>query len=332
MPELTGGVATGIGSLPGTDIAEAIALVFGELPELPHLPELPARGPGADLIGRGASLLVDLPVQLYAGRWQTTARPGMDLRRARDFLERDLDALTDARADHDGRVKLAACGPWTLAASLHRNTRGALVADAGAVREIAASLAEGLSAHVAEVASRLPHASVVLQVDEPSLPAALEGTIPTDSGLSRYRPVETDAARAVLSEVIAAVDVPVVVHCCAPDAPIGLLRDAGAAAVALDLSLIDLDVPAAIDPLGEALEAGFGLVAGAVPALPGAEFPSGKAAAETLAELWNRLGLARHRLAEQVIVSPACGLAGATPSYVREALTACREAADRLHG
>ena len=55
------GSATGIGSLPGIDIAEAVKTVFGELP-LPYLPELPARGPGADMIGRSAGLLVDLPI------------------------------------------------------------------------------------------------------------------------------------------------------------------------------------------------------------------------------------------------------------------------------
>ncbi len=39
------GCATGIGSLPGTDPAEAMRIVLGELPDLPHLVELPARGP-----------------------------------------------------------------------------------------------------------------------------------------------------------------------------------------------------------------------------------------------------------------------------------------------
>lgn len=58
------GTATGIGSLPGTDIVEAVKYVFGELPALPHLPELPARGPGADMIGRSAAFLTDLPVEL----------------------------------------------------------------------------------------------------------------------------------------------------------------------------------------------------------------------------------------------------------------------------
>ena len=48
--------------MPGTDPAEALAVVLGELPDLPHLPELPARGVGADLTGRTAALLVDREV------------------------------------------------------------------------------------------------------------------------------------------------------------------------------------------------------------------------------------------------------------------------------
>ena len=58
------GAATGVGSLPGTDVTEAAATVVGELPLLPHLPELPARGVGADMIGRTAALLVDLAVEV----------------------------------------------------------------------------------------------------------------------------------------------------------------------------------------------------------------------------------------------------------------------------
>src|SRR6266496_6596560 len=69
------GSATGIGSLPGTEIAEALRLAFDELPDLPHLPELPARGAGADMIGRGATLLAELPVEIQPSAWRLTARP-----------------------------------------------------------------------------------------------------------------------------------------------------------------------------------------------------------------------------------------------------------------
>src|SRR4051812_50196201 len=87
------GPASGVGSLPGTDPAESMRLVVGELPEFAHLPELPARGAGADLIGRSAALLVDLAVDLTPAGWRLVPRGGMDQRRARGFLERDLDAL-----------------------------------------------------------------------------------------------------------------------------------------------------------------------------------------------------------------------------------------------
>ena len=70
------GAVTGIGSLPGTDPDEAVALILGELPDLPHLPELPARGPGASMIGRGAALLVDLPVEIVPSGWRVTTWPG----------------------------------------------------------------------------------------------------------------------------------------------------------------------------------------------------------------------------------------------------------------
>ncbi len=90
--------ATGLGSLPGTDPAEAARLVLGELPDLPFLPELPGRGAVADLTGRTCALLVDLPVDLQPGGWRLVERPGRDQRRAEDALARDLDALEEAAA------------------------------------------------------------------------------------------------------------------------------------------------------------------------------------------------------------------------------------------
>src|SRR5882757_1459542 len=94
------GVGTGIGSLPGTDPAEAVRIILGELPELPHLPELPARGPGADLVGRTAGLLVDLPVQTTASGWRLGARSGRDSGRAVGYLSADFDAIEEAAAGY----------------------------------------------------------------------------------------------------------------------------------------------------------------------------------------------------------------------------------------
>jgi hypothetical protein len=80
------GSATGIGSMPGTDPAEAMRVVAGELPALPHLPELPDRGPGADLTGRTAGLLVDIPVEVTPRGWRIAERPGRDLARVKAML------------------------------------------------------------------------------------------------------------------------------------------------------------------------------------------------------------------------------------------------------
>jgi methionine synthase II (cobalamin-independent) len=179
---------------------------------------------------------------------------------------------------------------------------------------------------VAEVQKRLPRASILLQLDEPSLPAVMAGRVPTESGLSAYRAVAGPEAADALRTVVDATGVPVVVHCCAADVPLQVVRDAGAAAVALDLALVE-----DLDPLGEALEAGLGLFAGAAPTRPSnSQAPSSKAIAERVRTLWTRLGFPAERLPRQVVVTPACGLAGAPDQYVRAVLAACREAGRRL--
>ena len=320
------GAATGIGSLPGTDIVEAVKTVFGELPDLPYLPELPARGPGADMIGRSAGLLRELPVELYAARWRVASRPGTDARRTADLRERDLATLTDHAAGYHGLLKLQAAGPWTLATNLELRTGGSVLRDLAAVRDLTASLAEGLGAHVAEVAARVPGARVLVQLDEASLPAVLAGQVPTESGLRTLPAVDPATVVQALRAVVDQAGVPVVVHCCAPDAPIRLIRRSGAVGVALDLDLI-----AELDPLGEELDGGFGLLAGVAPAR-GPAPPEPAELTDRIHRLWHRLGLPAERLPGQVVVTQACGLAGATPEYARTVLVGCREAARRLAG
>jgi hypothetical protein len=318
------GAATGVGSLPGTDIAEALRLVLGELPLLPHLPELPARGLGAETIGRTASLLVDLPVEVQPSGWRMAARPGRDLRRARDLLERDVDTLEELAGSHTGALKLQAAGPWTLAASLELHSGHRIVSDRGAVRDLAESLAEGLRAHLADVARRVPDAPLVLQLDEPSLPAVIAGRIPTPSGYGTVRAVEAAVVEQTLRDVLAVgPEGGRVVHCCAAEPPVGLFRSAGADAVSLDLALAG-----ELDALGEAVDAGCGLWLGVVPATDAAITLD--TARGPLSRLWSTLGFPPASLARSVVPTPACGLAGASPGYVRRALSVLRDTGQAL--
>jgi hypothetical protein len=312
------GAVTGIGSLPGTDPREATALVFGELPDFPHLPELPQRGPGADLIGRGAALLVDLPVEIVPSGWALAARPGRDLRRARDYLAQDLDALEARAGGYAGPLKVQATGPWTLAAGVELASGHKVVSDAGAVRDLVASLTEGLQGHVVDVAARVPAATVVLQLDEPSLPAVLAGHVPTPSGYGTVASVESPVARQALADVLsAAAPGSRAVHCCAADDPVAVIHEAGADALAFDRSLLGT---AQYEDLAAAVDAGLALWLGVVDA--GVTFAQARDAA---AGLWRELGFGLPDIADRVVPTPRCGLANATDEQVRQVLATLRD-------
>ncbi|MGH8860605.1 MAG: methionine synthase [Jatrophihabitantaceae bacterium] len=315
------GSSTGIGSLPGGDPVEAARLVFGELPELPHLPELPARGPGADMTGRGGALLVALPVEIVPSGWRLAAHDGHDVRTARDFLAWDIDALEAAAEGHRGALKVQSVGPWTLAANVELPGGHKVVSDHGATRDLAESLAEGLRGHLADVQRRVPGARLVLQLDEPSLPAVLGGHVPTPSGYGTVRSVERSQVEQTLRDVLSAgADGGRVVHCCADDVPIRLLRDAGADALSLDASRLPTST---YDELGEAVDAGLSLWLGVLPSTDAAV--SLDTARDAVRTLWSALGFARGDAAAAVVPTPSCGLAGATPRYVRRVLSLLRD-------
>jgi methionine synthase II (cobalamin-independent) len=312
--------------MPGTDAREAVRTVVGELETLPHLPELPARGPGADLIGRSAGLLAELYVHVEPSGWRFSDRPGRDTQRARSWLREDLDALEEFTQGYLGPLKIQAVGPWSLGASIELHNGEKALADPGACRDLAESLAEGLRLHLADVRRRVPGAEVVLQLDEPSLPAVLAGQVRTASGFQRLRAVDRQVAEETLRTLVRALDAPVVVHCCASRPPIGLLRGAGAAAVSLDMSLLTQRDD---DAVGEAVEAGVALLAGVLPSVGGRlSDPAGSVA--VVRRLWRRLGFDPESLAHRVAVTPSCGLAGASPAYARRVLSHCVAAARSL--
>ncbi len=339
------GAATGVGSMPGDDAREAAKAVLGTFEALPHLPELPARGPGADMPGRTAGLLAELYVQAEPSGWRLADRPGRDTRRARSWLGEDLDALEEFAGEHTGALKVQAVGPWTLAAALQRRNGEAMLGDAGACRDLAASLREGLAAHLAEVARRVPQARLVLQLDEPSLPRVLGGRVPTASGYRRYAPVEGTVAESALRDLVSGLaadahaHLPVIFHCCAPGAPFGLLRRAGATGFSFDAAQLAGERGAADEAreaedtaLGEAVEDGLALFAGVVPGAvsDAAELSDPASSVSGVRSLWRRLGLAPGLLSESVVVTPACGLAGSAPAAARAVLAHCVRAAGSL--
>ncbi|WP_338686875.1 methionine synthase [Streptomyces acidiscabies] len=324
-PDIRFAPATGVGSLPGGDAREAAKTVTGSFEDFPHLAELPARGPGADMIGRTAGMLVEMYARVEPSGWRLGDRPGRDTKRARSWLGEDLDAMEEFTQEYDGLLKVQAVGPWTLAASLELHNGESALSDLGACRDLAGSLAEGLREHLAEVRRRVPGAQLVLQLDEPSLTSVLRGHVKTASGYRTHRAVDRQIVEATLRDVLG-VNAHGIVHSCAPDVPFALLRRAGAAAVSFDFSLLterDDDV------IGEAVEAGTKLFAGVVPGTDAAlSDPAGSVMG--VRTLWRRLGLSPALLAEAVTVTPACGLAGASPAYARTALAHCVRAARSL--
>lgn len=317
--------------MPGTDVDEAARVVLGELPALPHLVELPARGVGADMIGRTAGLLVDLPVEVVPSGYRVAARPGRDQRRAVDLLRRDVDGLHDA-VDRAGApppvIKVQVAGPWTLTARIELMTGHRVLTDHGARREFAESLCEGVRQHVGEVSQRTG-ARVVVQLDEPALPAVMAGGLPTPSGYGTEPAPEradipeilatvVDAARATTGE-------PVIAHCCANRPPLAVLRESGVDALSFDAISLSGAPTSMADELGEAIEAGTTLFLGLVPPTDPGTPSTLHGLAQPALDLLDRLGFARSVLAEQAVPTPACGLAGASAEYARRALTLTRD-------
>ena len=146
-------------------------------------------------------------------------------------------------------------------AGAHRGDRA--VVDAGARRDLAQSLAEGLPPRGRRPA-RVPGARVVVQLDEPSVPAVLQGGLPTVSGFGKLSAVEAHVVEQELAAVVAALPGPVVLHCCAPRAPLDLFRAAGAGALSFDLGLVQ-----DLDAVGTAVEAGVHLCPASSPARRG---------------------------------------------------------------
>lgn len=322
--------ASGTGSWPGAAPRQAAEVVVGELTgALAHIVELPARGVGADMIGRAGALLIDVAIDTVPRGYRIVARPGAVTRRAASLLDEDIDALEEAweqagvrAAQHP--VKVQAPGPITLAAELELTNGHRAITDAGAIRDIAASLAEGVAAHRAAVSRRLD-TPVLVQFDEPLLPAALAGQLTGVTAFSPVDPIDEALATTLLDRCVAAAGTDVLIHICAAELPWNVLQDSNIHAVSVDASALRT---ADLEGIAEFIESGRTVMLGVVAATDPGRRPSVEEVAAAAVTVTDRLGFARQVLRDRIGITPACGLAGATPQWARTAIGLARRAAE----
>lgn len=318
--------ATGLGSLPGDDFLGAARWVVDELAPHAFLPQLPARGVAAGMVGQAVALLDGLGADLQPSGWRLTPGMGADQRRARALWRRDLDELEEVAHDYDGELTVAVCGPWTLAASVSRPLGDLVLGDHGARRELSESLASGYADALSEIARRLPGATVRAQIDEPMLPMVLAARVPTASGFSKHRRVDVPDASAALRRVVEAAE-PVAggvgLHCCAPGLDLDLAQRSGFSRVALDAATL---TARQWDAVGAWIETGRDLWLGCVPTDVPDVVPATDAVVRRALDALRPLELDPALVRGRVALTPACGLAGWTPSASRRVLETLRAA------
>jgi 5-methyltetrahydropteroyltriglutamate--homocysteine methyltransferase len=83
-----------------------------------------------------------------------------------------------------------------------------------------------------------------------------------------------------------------------------------------------------LDGVGEFVESGRTVMLGVVATSTPARRLSAEQVAAAVVAVTDRLGFARSALRERIGVTPACGLAGATPQWARTAIELARKAAE----
>ncbi len=322
--------ASGTGSWPGTAARQAAEVVVGELgAALAHLVELPARGVGADIVGRAGALLIDVAIDTVPRGYRVASRPGAVTRRATSLLDEDIDALEEAweiaGLRGSGRpVKVQAPGPITLAAELELPNGHRAITDSGAVKDISASLAEGVAAHRASVSRRLD-TPVVVQFDEPLLPAAVAGHLAGVTAFSPVAAIDETVATAMLDTCAAAAGAEVSVHCCGAGLPWKVLQQSTIHALSVDAGTLQA---ADLEAIAEFIDSGRAVALGVVSSSTPTRWPAVEEIAGAVVAITDRLGFPRAALTDRIGVTPACGLAAATPQWARTAIELARKAAE----
>ena len=228
------------------------------------------------MIGRTLGLVTELDADLQPAGWRltgTSGAPALDQRRARSLLGQDLDGLEEQAAGprRASRCRSPDHGRWPRRSSGRAATRCWPTTVPGATSRRRWRRALPTTCPTYDAACRGPPDHRPGR--RAALPAVLAGAVPTASGFGRHRTVHPPEASEALGWVLSAVrdaGAEPWVHCCAPEAPLALLRGAGAVGLAVDLSLVGAD---GHDALAEALEAGETVALGVVPTTEASSSP-----------------------------------------------------------
>jgi methionine synthase II (cobalamin-independent) len=103
------------------------------------------------------------------------------------------------------------------------------------------------------------------------------------------------------------------------------LQRSGIHVVSVDVSTL---TAADLDGVGDFVDSGRTVMLGVVSSTAPSVRPSVEEIAKAAVGVTDRLGFARSELRERIGITPACGLAGATPQWARTAIELAQKVAD----
>lgn len=323
-------ITTAMGSMPGTDFDYAIHASL-DCFDLAFWPELVQAGRYTSMIARAACLM-EIPCCDAIDGWRLSSHRDAMIRRARQQWADEIEITAQAAEHFEGRIKIAFAGPWTLAAQilLPHPTMNHVLADLRACRDLAQALGEGIASHCARIASAIPQ-PLIIQIDEPCLPAVLGGNLSRFSTLERYPIPERNQIIANLASVIEPVHAvkgveQIVVHSCAGLVSTSILADAGADTVAADLDTLSTSDR---DVLGEWISADNDVYLGVMATHTRQPVSIDDVVSRALAWI-EPMQIDPTIVERHVVITPACGMGTWSTDQAWKACRTLREAADLI--
>lgn len=283
-------VRSGVGSLPHTDLDDAIAFVAATS-DVVYLPQLPRRHESeAMLVQWGEGIL---GVGADGPRLAFGPNPAI-----RSEAFGGAAALLNSFSG--SRLKTQMTGPITIAAAL----RAAGHRGPGLTQVVAEELEERIDRHLSWILNEADVGDVVVVIDEPALAA-----LGTDGSQL------PDSAQRALATLAGSIDAEVGLHCCA-DTDWGSIASIGFDWLSWDLRALSTGFHHGLDRIAEALGAGTRVMWGMVPTTPG-PLPEASVIVERYGTAVANLvvaGAPFESLHSGAWFTPACGLAGLTES------------------